>query len=196
MSFFNINTSRFNIITNSKVYCIIKYFIYKLNKKDMLMRMKTTCFNNISGNKEIFKHLKEGQDEELRCEIQNSVFYDEDRVPLIEEDITSEECQEYYLKNFGVFICNDEGQAIGYGQVIFSKGIYTIVNLGIVDDYRQQGYGELLVKYLIEFCYKKSIEKIYIRVEKNNSKALSLYNKIGFKRYKSIVIWFRDIELF
>jgi len=86
-------------------------------------------------------------------------------------DVRCEEDEEYYIKNFGVFICKNNGQAVGYGQIILNRGLYTIVNIGILDEYRKQGYGEMLVNYLIELCYKNSIPIVYIRVEKNNYKA-------------------------
>ena len=197
MAFFNLNNFKFDIFTNSRICEIINRIKFTIQKKDIIMKMNTTCFDKqVDENKVIFRHLKEGEDEELRCKIQNSVFYDENRVPLDTEDISYEEDEEYYINNFGVFIYNNNGQPMGYGQIILSNGLYTIVNLGILDTYRQQGYGELLVKYLVEFCYNNSINNIYIRVEKKNTKALSLYNKIGFREIKSIITWCRNIDLF
>lgn len=197
MTFFNLKNFKFHIFTNSRIYEIINLIKFNIHKKDIIMRMKTTCFDEqVNENKVIFRHLKEGEDEELRCAIQNSVFYDENRIPLEVEDISCEENEDYYINNFGVFICDNNGQPIGYGQIILNKGLYTIVNLGIIDKYRQQGYGEMLVKYLVEFCYNNSIKNIYIRVEKKNTKALSLYNKIGFREYQSILTWYKNIDLF
>ena len=195
LSFFNINTFKFDMLANSKAYYIMKKLNFNVNSKSILMKMKTINFNkHFTENKVIFKHFKEGQDEELRCKIQNSVFNEKNRIPLSVGDICCEEDEEYYIKNFGVFICEDNGQAIGYGQIIFNKGLYTIVNLGILDEYRKHGYGEMLVKYLIELCHKNSIQNVYIRVEKNNYKALSLYSKIGFKEYESFVTWYKNID--
>jgi ribosomal protein S18 acetylase RimI-like enzyme len=161
------------------------------------MKIKTTCFNQqVYQNKVRFRHFKEGEDEQLRCTIQNSVFAAEDRVPLVPEDISFEEYEDYYIKNFGVFIYNNNGQAIGYGQIILNRGLYTMVNIGVINNYRRQGYGELLVKYLVEFCYNNSIKNIYIRVERKNTKALSLYNKVGFRECKSIFTWYKNIDFF
>ena len=186
---------RFDMLANSKASSIMKKLDFNVNSKNILMKMNTTITNkNTDENKLIFKHFKEGQDEELRCKIQNSVFHDKNRIPLSAGDIRMEEDEEYYLKDFGVFICKDDGQAVGYGQVICNKGLYTIVNLGVLEECRKQGYGEMLVNYLVELCYKHSVENIYIRVDKNNGKALSLYNKIGFKEYESFITWYKNIE--
>jgi len=195
LALFNINNFKFGVLANSKISCIIKQLKSNFTKKDIILMMKTTCFDKQeSKNKVIFRHFKESLDEELRCTIQNSVFYDKNRIPLITEDIFSEENEDYYINNFGVFISDSNGQAVGYGQIILSDGFYTIVNLGILADYRQQGYGELLVKYLVEFCHNNSIKDIYIRVEKKNTKALSLYKKIGFNEYEPIVTMHKNID--
>lgn len=195
LSHSKVNTFRFDMLANSKASSIMKKLNFSINSKNILMKINTAPYNNNSNKyKIIFKHFKEGQDEELRCKIQNSVFHEKDRIPLSEGDIRIEEDEDYYLKDFSVFICEEDGHAIGYGQIIYNKGLYTIVNLGILYEYRKQGYGEMLVEYLIELCYKHSIQNVYIRVDKNNDKALSLYNKIGFKEYESFITWYKNIE--
>ena len=194
LSFFNVNTFKFDMLSNSKASYIMKKLNFNVNSKNILMKIKTTSFNNyFTENNVIFKHFKEGKDEELRCKIQNSVFDEKNRIPLTVGDIRIEEDEEYYIKDFGAFICKSNGQAVGYGQIILNKELYTIANVGILDEYRKQGYGEMLVKYLIQLCHENSIQSVYIRVEKNNINALSLYNKIGFKEYESFVTWYKNI---
>lgn len=196
ISFFYINYSKVHRLSNSKAYYIIKKLKTKVTKKEILMDMKTTTFyKQANASDIIFKHFKEGEDEELRCKIQNSVFYDKNRIPLNINDISDEEYEDYYIAGFGVFICKNDGQAIGYGQIILSGGEHTIVNLGILEPYRHNGYGELLVKYLINLCYKNSIKDVYIRVERNNISALSLYKKIGFREYNPIISWYNKLDL-
>lgn len=154
----------------------------KVTKKEILMNMETSDFYKAPDESDvIFKHFKEGEDEELRCEIQNSVFYDKNRIPLSISDISDEEYEDYYINDFGVFICKNDGQAIGYGQIILNNNEYTIVNVGVLKPYRHQGYGELLIKYLIELCYKNSVKNVFIKVERENINALSLYKKLVLK---------------
>lgn len=197
ISFLNINALKIHRLSRTKVNFIINKLKVKITKKEILMKMKTDAFYKITNENNImFKHFKEGEDEELRCKIQNSVFYDKNRIPLSISDISDEEYEDYYINNFGVFICRNDGQAVGYGQIILNKNAHTIVNLGILEPYRHKGYGELLIKYLIELCYKNSITNVYIRVERENVNALSLYKKIGFKEYNPIFSWYKDIDLF
>ncbi|MGG7186544.1 GNAT family N-acetyltransferase, partial [Clostridium butyricum] len=139
-----------------------------------------------------FKHFIKNCDEKLRCDVQNEIFYDENRVPLDTEDIFDEEEQDYYINDFSVFLyVNNE--CAGYGQIILSNDLYTIVNFGIIKKYRCCGYGQLLLNYLIELCRINQIEHVYIRVEKNNYKAVSLYNKVGFREYISYDTWYKCI---
>lgn len=194
LSFFKRTTFRYDMIASSRNSNIMKKLNFNVNSKNILMKIKTTNFSNVIKDCIKFRHFKEGQDEELRCKIQNFVFNDKNRIPLTIEDVRREEAEEYYINNFGVFIYNNQGQVVGYGQVIYNKGLYTIVNLGILGEYRRHGYGEMLLKYLINICKQNSIHDVYIRVDKDNLKAIALYNKVGFKEYQSFVSWYKYIN--
>ena len=135
-----------------------------------------------------FKIFTKREDEGLRCFIQNSVFKDNDRIPLVPYDIKLEEEEDYYINDLCVFIMIGN-VTIGYGQVISKKDLYTIVNVGILDEYRNKGYGEMLIKYLIYLCYKKHISQVTINVDVNNYKAFNLYKKMGFEEYGKITTW-------
>ncbi|AQR95735.1 MULTISPECIES: GNAT family N-acetyltransferase [Clostridium] len=194
LSFFKRTTFRYDMIASSRNSNIMKKLNFNVNSKNILMKIKTTNFINVIKDCIKFRHFKEGQDEELRCEVQNSVFNDKNRIPLTIEDVRREEAEEYYINNFGVFIYNNQGQVVGYGQVIYNKGLYTIVNLGILKEHRRHGYGEVLLRYLINICKQNSINDVYIRVDKDNLKAIALYTKVGFKEYQSFVSWYKHIN--
>lgn len=195
LTFFNINTFRYEMLANSKASKLMKKLNFNVNSKNILMKIQPSNLFNINDEDNvIFKHFKEGQDEGLRCRIQNSVFNDKNRIPLSVDDIYREEDEDYYINNFGVFICTTQGQAMGYGQVICNNGFYTIVNLGILKEYRNHGYGEMLIKYLINLCYNELIAEVYIRVDKDNTTALSLYRKVGFAEHRSYISWYKNVN--
>lgn len=181
---------RLDIIDSFKVNNIMDKLQFTPTSQTMLMKIKSeNCKISMEFSDYSIRHFIKKQDEKLRCEIQNSIFNDKDRIPLSIGDIFAEEEEEYYIDDFGVFICNSDGVEVGYGQIIYNKGQYTIVNLGILEEYRGLGYGEKLVRYLINFCNKKNITDVHIRVEKKNYKAISLYYKIGFREYNSLTTW-------
>ena len=187
-----INTLKFDIVENKKIIRLMNKLGFGILNKTSLMKLEDyKGFIEVEEDVE-FKHFSKNCDEKLRCDIQNEIFYDINRNPLSSNDIFEEEEQEYYIDNFSVFLCV-KGKYVGYGQIILSSGLYTIVNFGIIEEYRQQGYGQTLLTYLIELCKINNISDLYIRVEKNNYKAVSLYNKIGFREYISYDTWYKSI---
>ncbi|MHC6179872.1 GNAT family N-acetyltransferase [Clostridium sp. JNZ X4-2] len=132
-------------------------------------------------NKELeFEILQKGRDEEKRCEIQNKIFEEDDRVPLTLEDILFDEIQDYYFERGSVFL-KKSNEYIGYGQFIIEKGIPVIVNFGIIKEYRGKGYSKCLLAYLLKLIYFNGFNKIVIKVRDSNYIALNLYKSIGFK---------------
>jgi len=81
--------------------------------------------------------------------------------------------------------------AIGYGQIIFNRDMYTVVNFGILKEFRGYGFGKILLNELINAAKKMQINELFIRVEENNYSALKLYNWIGFKSKSIINKWER-----
>lgn len=130
------------------------------------------------------------RDEELRCKIQNSVFSATTRIPLEVEDIQNDIEQDYYMEDLSLFI-KLNNIAIGYGQIIFNRDMYTVVNLGILKEFRGYGFGKILLNELINAAKKMQINELFIRVEENNYSALKLYNWIGFKSKSIINKWER-----
>ena len=130
------------------------------------------------------------RDEELRCKIQNSVFSATTRIPLEVEDIQNDIEQDYYMEDLSLFI-KLNNIAIGYGQIIFNRDMYTVVNFGILKEFRGYGFGKILLNELINAAKKMQINELFIRVEENNYSTLKLYNWIGFKSKSIINKWER-----
>lgn len=127
-----------------------------------------------------FDKMKISVDEELRCKVQNAIFCDNGRLPIEIVDVESDVQQDYYIEDLAVFI-KINGIAVGYGQVIYTRNMYTVVNFGIIEKFRGLGLGKALMGNLIEKCKCRNITELYIRVEENNIKAVKLYSWAGFK---------------
>ncbi|WP_051623489.1 GNAT family N-acetyltransferase [Clostridium hydrogeniformans] len=136
----------------------------------------------------IIEVFQESYHEELRCSIQNSVFYDENRIPLTLGDIFYEEKQSFYLKRGSVFI-KDKNHYAGYGQIILSNKNPLIVNVGILEEYRNHGLGDILMKSLINICKNIGFKDVRIRCYADNYIALNLYKKLGFKEENYMFNW-------
>lgn len=136
------------------------------------------------------RRLVPGKDEILRCDIQNDIFEQWNRLPLTTEDIYADMAQDYYINELCIFgILNNE--YIGYGQIIYNRSMFTIVNFGIVSKYRGLGLGQLFLNEMIGFAKSYEIENLYIRVDSDNIKAINLYRKIGFLDENKVLVWER-----
>lgn len=135
-----------------------------------------------------FETLKRERDEQKRCEIQNEVFRDDNRVPLSIEDIYFDQVQSYYFDKGAVFLKKD-GEYIGYGQIIIEDSIPTIVNFGILKEYRGNGYSKAFLSHLLKIIKDTGFKDVKIKVKNSNIPAISLYEKLGFKIRNEVCIW-------
>lgn len=186
------NSLKLDIIQNNKNKLIMSRLGFDIQFKSIVMKLnlKNTLFNEFKVHEDLeFKHFVTNRDEGLRCEVQNNIFKEKNRIPLTINDIYEEENEDYFINDFCVFLTNSNDDILGYGQIILTKNEYTIVNFGILEQYRMNGYGEILLRYLIELCKINSIDDIFIRVEESNEKAINLYSKVGFKKSRSCITW-------
>lgn len=126
----------------------------------------------------------------LRCEIQNNVFKNIDRVPIEVEDIENDFKQDYYIEDLAIFM-KINNVVVAYGQIIYIRKMYTIVNFGVVDIFRGKGLGKLLLDNLISKAREKNISELALGVDKDNVNAISLYKWIGFNNRYDIARWER-----
>lgn len=98
------------------------------------------------------------------------------------------------------------------GQVIGIACLWAIVDeahitlLAIAPEYRRQGLGKLLLLTLLKDAIARKLEWATLEVNVNNTKAIDLYQKIGFevagtrKRYyqpagdDAAVLWLKNIQ--
>lgn len=144
-------------------------------------------FNFINGLE--FHSFIRGRDEALRCNIQNSIFENEGRIPLSIEDIYYDELQTYYFEKGAVFLKKND-EFIGYGQIILENKVTpVIVNFGILKEHRGKGYSKYLLKYLLKMSYLNGFRTMKIKVKSSNTIAANLYKSMGFKICNEIYTW-------
>ncbi|AGK97519.1 GNAT family N-acetyltransferase [Clostridium pasteurianum] len=181
-------------------------FIYECEKNDYNFKtLKDIGFKAMNGTLEmccsldndynfeikddiVIENLILNRDEKKRCDIQNDIFKKDGRTPLDVEDIYFDQCQNYYFQQ-GCFFIKLKNFIIGYGQIIINDGTPVIVNFGIVDKFRGEGYGKLFLIFLLSKAKKNNFKEIFIRVDSSNTIALNLYRNVGFKVKKEICTW-------
>lgn len=211
LSSFNNYILSYEAIDTSKNAIILENLGFRINNDTLFMEMNLDNYDNSKKINDIHLKLVEnlyikknfnsnvcfstrklvvGVDEELRCNIQNNIFGELNRRPLLLEDIYGDMAQDYYLKDLCVFGMVNNSY-IGYGQIIFSREMFTVVNFGIVKEFRGMGLGKLLLDEIILYANRAGIRKISIRVDCSNEKAIDLYKWIGFNEKNKILIWER-----
>lgn len=176
--------------------CFENYYSTNLLKKLNFRRIRPTYLLKLTDNNIkdscpdgiSFSIYNPEKDAPVRCIIQNSIFKEENRIPLSVEDIHYDEKQDYYIKDLCIFI-RYKNIPVGYGQIIFSRGIFTIANFGIEESYRFKGFGKILMEKLIKESKRKNIKNLYIRVDSNNIPAINLYKKVGFQKIGHFTNW-------
>ncbi len=98
-------------------------------------------------------------------------------VPWSKESLTNLIRQQNII--FRVMLLDNE--VIGYYsfQKIFEEGY--INNLAIKREYQSKGYGKILFEDLLERANKFEVKALTLEVGVDNIKAISLYEKYGFK---------------
>jgi len=183
-----------------------KIFIYTCEKNDFNYDvLKSIGFKKLDGTYEMnvdissilipfitndlqFETLEKGKHEQIRCNIQNEVFKNDTRTPLNVNDIYFDEMQKYYFKD-GAVLMKKNNKYIGYGQIIINNNIPTIVNVGVLKEYRGKGYGKNLIYYLFKILKKHNFEQVNLKVSSTNYVAINLYKSIGFTIKKEIHNW-------
>jgi len=162
---------------------------FKRVKGFMELEKKCTEYLDTFQPKNItFSIVEKNKDEKTRCLLQNEIFKNDDRIPINIEDIYYDEAQEYYFDKGAIFIELDN-IPIGYGQIIVEDRVAIIVNFGIIEKYRQEGYGKLFLSYLLNIAKDNDFSKVSLRVDSNNLVAFKLYQSLGFNIKREFYTW-------
>lgn len=174
-----------NLGFTEKSYSILMSMNIESYSDEKIDEVKSNINYNLSTRKMII-----GKDETLRCNIQNQIFEHNTRKNLTISDIYEDEAQEYFLKDLCIF-GQVQNSYIGYGQIIFSRKMFTIVNFGIIKSFRSLGLGKLFLHEIILYAKNNGIKELAIRVDSTNLQAINLYKWIGFKKKYDIISWER-----
>ena len=94
-----------------------------------------------------------------------------------------------------IYILEEENQAIGSATVQLRKDLSLayIYDIAILEEYRGQGLGPYLLKSCITDLKEEDIHKASLLVTGENTRALELYRKIGFKEVDIDLIMTKQI---
>lgn len=86
---------------------------------------------------------------------------------------------------FHIFVARWEGEIIGFSIGRYAWNKLHILDVVVSQDHRQRGIGRNLLEELIEDAKEKQLIEVYLEVKASNTKAISLYERLGFQlRFK------------
>ncbi|WP_428739545.1 N-acetyltransferase family protein [Sulfurimonas sp.] len=89
----------------------------------------------------------------------------------------------YHLKNNLVYVVEVSGEIVGYILWLERKNYFRLYSLAILKSFHSQGLGKALLEYSLNILSDK---KLSLEVKFTNKKAISLYEKLGFKKVKTL----------
>lgn len=69
-----------------------------------------------------------------------------------------------------------------------------IMTLGCLFTYRRLGIGTTMLKHVLDYASKRSIDNIYLHVQINNAGAIEFYQKFGFQVVDTKEDYYKRIE--
>lgn len=86
--------------------------------------------------------------------------------------------------NYTQFLLIDNETVAGWCDIIPKPQIILshcgVLGMGLLKEYRGQGWGKRLIRTAIDDAFSKKIERIELEVFESNETAISLYKKVGF----------------
>lgn len=92
----------------------------------------------------------------------------------VQRELESERALYYVLEQ-------EDGTIVGYAGLwqVLDEG--QITNIALRKEFRHQGYGELLVRVLMEAAWEAGCTEIFLEVRIFNQGAIHLYRKLGYE---------------
>lgn len=121
-------------------------------------------------------------------EIEEEAFGDE-AYPLALMIYLYEYCGKYFL------VAEVEKQIAGYIVACPEKGNgLHIYSIAVKKSFRRRGLGKKLLNHLIELAVEQGLKRVYLEVKAENTPAIRLYEKLGFRKTRRIKRYYSDGE--
>ena len=78
------------------------------------------------------------------------------------------------------FVLDIDNQVKGYIGVWIDGEASQIINFYVDDEFQNQGFGSMMLEFVIELCKMSNLNVLSLEVRESNEKAIKLYEKYGF----------------
>ena len=74
------------------------------------------------------------------------------------------------------------GRIIGYGVMSLGAGEAHVLNVCVIDEFRNVGFGRRLLEHLLERATGAGVNEAFLEVRPSNTSAIRLYQRLGFEQ--------------
>lgn len=92
------------------------------------------------------------------------------------------------------FVLEIDEKVSGYIGVWIDGEHAEIINFYVDEQYQGNGFGSLMLEFVIQLCELSKVPNISLEVRESNTKAISLYNKYDFNYSHKRVKYYKDGE--
>lgn len=103
----------------------------------------------------------------------------------------SKDSLRYHLKHNRIYVAEADGQIVGYILWLKRKNYFRLYSLAVLKSFQSQGFGKALLDYSMKILNNK---KLSLEVKSTNKKAIALYEKMGFKKVKTLPSYYPNGE--
>ncbi|NLN97586.1 MAG: ribosomal protein S18-alanine N-acetyltransferase [Eubacteriaceae bacterium] len=90
------------------------------------------------------------------------------------------------------YILEIDGRAVGYAGMWCVAGEAELMNIGILPDMQGRGYGQILLKTLLDHSETTGCAVMSLEVKEQNLTAIALYKKLGFEQIGFRKSYYKD----
>lgn len=120
----------------------------------------------------------EVKDIEIISQLEKKIFKNPWSFESFNEALKNEFCH--------YFIVESNDKVIGYFGLLLILDECQVHNIGIIEEEQNNGFGNKIMQFMLNYCKEKNISFITLEVREYNFKALHLYYKYGFKKVNRI----------
>jgi len=95
---------------------------------------------------------------------------------------------EQLQNNYHYYLIREENKNVGYTGIQFRDKELFLSKIYVRSSERGKGYAKKTIQFIEDTARNNSLEKITLTVNKNNLDTIKVYEKIGFKKVKPIVM--------
>lgn len=119
-----------------------------------------------------FKIAKTKDDIEICHKLRETIFIKEQNVPVSVEKDDKDNLAIHFL------LLNDDNIPVGVGRVVADNNTAVIGRVGIMKEFRKNGFGAILMRNIIDYCKCQGFKKMTLSAQEH---ALDFYKKLNFE---------------